>query len=658
MSILNKLYPRPRGFQLTGGRSSLGTAFAVTARDEEMKRWADGINMERRLSAALNRIAGASIGQTSSKDAAVTVTKVELACVSGIHPQGYSMTWEGGLLRIEASARIGLHYAVLTAEQLLERSGLEWEHFHIEDEPDFPVRGFMLDIGRNKIPKMDTLFGLIDTLSGLKINHLQLYMEGYPFSYSAYAGLFPDATPITAKEYEELDAYAASRFIDLVPNQNCLGHMGDWLAKPELRELAEHPDGMSPPIPLPFKLPPTTLNPTDGRSLELVKTMLDELLPLFSSAYANINMDEPFGLGTGSSKARAEQIGVGKLYMEYADKVIGLVQKHGKKTLMWGDIIAKHPETLPLLPADVTVLDWNYDNYRSFEASARRLQESGVPYYVCPGTSTWAAITGRTDNMLDNIADAARCGAAFGAGGFIITDWGDSGHWQTLNASYPGIVYGAGASWQAERNIEEIEGAEQYISDVILKDSTGSIGKLLFELGRYYRLENSSLDNMTYTSYLLNRGLSTQEKLETETNAMMELYKEIGARGGPFLLDYRYAEMLNWLSSRKQQLEQVQLNLPDANTVVEELKLSVALIEQGVGLHRCVYRIELPDDAAEQALVVQLKEQLEQTIHEFERLWLLRNRAGGLARSTKALYKLLGQYEEKLKAFAEASQME
>ncbi|WP_052350607.1 beta-N-acetylhexosaminidase [Paenibacillus gorillae] len=657
MSILEKLYPRPRGFQLTGGGSSLGTAFAVTALDEETKRWAREISVERRLSAALKRFGegDASLSQASKKAAAVN--KAELAFASGIHPQGYSLTWDGGLLRIEASAKIGLHYALLAIEQLLERSGLVWEHFQLEDEPDFPVRGVMLDIGRNKIPKMDTLFSLIDMLSALKINHLQLYMEGYPFSYSAYSGLFPDATPITAKEYEELDAYAVSRFIDLVPNQNCLGHMGDWLAKPELRELAEHPDGMTPPIPLPFKLPPTTLSPTDERSIELVKTMLDELLPLFSSEYANINMDEPFGLGTGISKARAEQIGVGKLYMEYADKVIRLVQAHGKKTLMWGDIIAKHPETLPLLPADVTVLDWNYDNYRSFEESARRLQQSGVPYYVCPGTSSWAAITGRTDNMLDNIADAARCGLVFGAGGYIITDWGDSGHWQTLNASYPGFVYGAGASWQAERNIEAVEGAEQYISDMILKDSTGIIGKLLFELGRYYRLENSSLDNMTYTNYLLNRGWSTQEKLETETNAMMELYKEIGARGGPFLLDYRYEEMQAWLSSRKQELEQVRLSLPDADTVVEELKLSVAIIEQGVNLHRYVYRIDLPDDTAEQALVVQLKGQLKQIIREFERLWLLRNREGGLARSTKALYKLLGQYEEKLNAFAEAGGM-
>lgn len=41
------------------------------------------------------------------------------------------------------------------------------------------IRGVMLDISRDKVPTLKTLFEIVDLLSLLKINHLQLYVEGF-----------------------------------------------------------------------------------------------------------------------------------------------------------------------------------------------------------------------------------------------------------------------------------------------------------------------------------------------------------------------------------------------------------------------------------------------------------------------------------------------
>jgi hypothetical protein len=498
---------------------------------------------------------------------------------------------------------------------------------------------------------METLRGLIDTMYGLKLNHLQFYIEGFAFDYAPYRESFPEATPITAEQFRELDLYARERFIDLVPNQNCLGHMGPWLAKPEFRELAEHPDGM--PTPVAYKLPPLTLDPTDERSIGLVRNMFGELLPNFSSEYANINMDEPFGLGTGRSKPRADEIGTGRLYLEFAEKVFDVVREHGKRILMWGDIVTKHEEIIPLLPKDVTVLDWNYESHTSFEAHCKLLSENGVPFYVCPGSSGWASITGRTENMLANIEDAARNGLAYGAGGLIVTDWGDSGHWQTLVTGYPAYAYAAGVAWGLADNEGRRDLLELYVTERMLQDRSGIGGGLLLELGRYERFERSTLENMTYANYLLNRNLTSREQLEAETNRMIQLLVVIGGRGIPFELDYRYDEMLAWLAEREEELAGLKLGaLPDGETAVAELANAIRLIRHASGLHRYIFRIGLEDTKAELSWLRLLKEELAFAIGEFERLWRLRNREGGLAASTANLYRLLGQYEERIAELA------
>ncbi|ACT02260.1 beta-N-acetylhexosaminidase [Paenibacillus sp. JDR-2] len=630
------LYPQPRIYKAGGESSPAAVRFAVRSVEQEAARMAEKLDVANRLAAHL-----AAKGST-----ALPATPIIIEHHSGLHPQGYVLEWSSNGLRLAASTAQGLNYAILTAGQMMDAQRGEWVHCLIEDEPDFPVRGVMLDIGRNKIPKMDTLFACVDRISELKFNHLQLYMEGYSFHYEKYSALFPDATPLTAAEYRELDAYAAERFVDLVPSQNCLGHMWPWLSKPELRDLAEHPDGM--PTPLPFKLPPTTMNPADKRSTALAKDLFDELLPNFSSEYVNLNMDEPFGLGTGASKERAEKIGVGRLYMEFAEQMFAIARSHGKKPMMWGDVLMHHPELVNDLSDDVTVLHWNYDAPIPYEPHCRRLQEHNIRYYVCPGTSGWSSIAGRTDNMLGNIADAGKNGKAYGASGLIVADWGDGGHWQVPAVSYPGYAYAAGTSWQLNANLDQWDALKHHVSLRMLHDRSGIGGELLMTLGRYYLLERCTIENATYTNYLINHGLSSQETLERDTKLLPRIAKLLGGAGTPFELDYRYSEMKDWFSERRKEMEALELFGADSVLVKDELLNTLRLIEQGAGLHRYIYQQELADPAAKLDWLKYLHAELHTAMDEFNRLWLVRNREGGLAESTAAFRKLLKQYEEQL----------
>ncbi len=112
----------------------------------------------------------------------------------------------------------------------------------IEDHPDFPVRGWMLDVSRDRVPTRETLAMMLDWMDALRLNHLQLYTE-HTFAYREHETVWRDASPITADDVHWLDAACAERGIELCANQNLFGHMARWLSHDAYRSRAEAPEG-------------------------------------------------------------------------------------------------------------------------------------------------------------------------------------------------------------------------------------------------------------------------------------------------------------------------------------------------------------------------------------------------------------------------------
>ena len=132
----------------------------------------------------------------------------------------------------------GKFRAISSLRQLLHAHGARLPCCEIYDKPQFSRRGFMLDISRARIPKLATLKRLVDLMADLKYNELQLYMENFCFKFPHFPQVNEAFDCLTPKDVMELDAYCAERFIDLVPNQNCFGHMSCWLKHPDFAHLA------------------------------------------------------------------------------------------------------------------------------------------------------------------------------------------------------------------------------------------------------------------------------------------------------------------------------------------------------------------------------------------------------------------------------------
>ena len=291
----------------------------------------------------------------------------------------------------------------------------------------FETRGYMLDISRDRVPTLRTLRLIVDILARYRYNQFQLYTE-HTFAYAGHEAVWEEADPLTAAEIKKLQAYCEMQGLALVPNQNSFGHMERWLTHPKYNALAKYPKGGAMTPWGTIKKFPTTLDPANPGSLALVEDLLAQLLPNFDAPLVNIGCDETFEI------ADKEE------YLAFLLKVADVARRHGKRPMFWGDIILKHPELIARLPKDLIALDWGYEADHPFAREAAAFAASGLDFYVCPGTSAWRSLAGRVENMRENLQAAEKAGRECGAKGYLLTDWGDEGHWQPLAASLPGII--------------------------------------------------------------------------------------------------------------------------------------------------------------------------------------------------------------------------
>jgi hypothetical protein len=594
------LLPTPRRLDLTDGGLTLPhTAFIQLLSDAT-----DLLPAARAVQSAL---------ATTSRNYAVVAggpdddVVIDLLITSHLpHDQAYELEVEPHGVHVTAASPAAAFWAAQTFAQILRQfPNSPLPCLQIEDRPDFRSRGVMLDVSRDKVPTLATLFALVDQLAELKINHLQLYTE-HAFAYRAHPTAWADATPLTGDEYLHLDDYCRQRFIELVPNQNSFGHLARWLKLPAYRDLADAPDGFTSPwgVTHPHG---HTLNPLDPRSINLVESLYDELLPHFASPLVNVGCDETFDLGAGRSRAECEHVGKGRVYLDFLKKIHALVQDRGRIMMFWGDIIINHPELIDELPRDVVALEWGYEADHPFDDHLAKFDAANVPFFVCPGTSTWCSFTGRTDNALANLRQAAESGIKHEAAGYLITDWGDYGHHHPLAVTLLPLAAGAAYAWSynANRDLDVPAACNAHV----FRDAAGVLGNVAYDLGNVYQRAREPLHNGSRFFWALLGGTQHADRFNTVTAAEFRAARDDVAR------------ILSRLpAARSARADAVLLN--------EEFAFAGDLLSYAcaAGIARINAAPARPDP-----------DRLTRLVDQHRTLWLARNRPGGLNDSTAAL---------------------
>jgi hypothetical protein len=559
-----------------------------------------------------------------------------------------SLPAEGFVLELSADRALirhaddrGLAYARRTLGQIVDQASSASDRLSgmtIRDWPDFPVRGYMLDISRNRVPTRQTLDRIVGLMALARLNHLQLYTE-HTFAYRDHGTVWAEASPMTPEDIAWLQQRCAADGIELSANQNTFGHMERWLRHDSYRPRAELPEGR---VASDGRfIPPAVLAPTEDNAA-FVGGLLDELLALHDSRRVNIGCDETFELGKGVSSADAAERGVTAVYADHVARIARPLTERGYEVLFWADILQKSPSVASVLPEGVVPIVWTYeapipeqaltnlppDIAASIEAAGVDLQahngfapavdpiaSTDLPFWVAPGTSSWNTLVGRIDNAVGNLLDAADVGVDRGAGGYLVTDWGDNGHLQPPSLSWGPLVFGGAVSWclASNRGLDLPDVLDRWV----FADGAGVLGPTLDALGRLWRRTGQK----AYNGSPLSAGLLTGA-------AMVD--------GEPDAA--KVAATIDHLDDALAAIASSSPTCADAPQVRQELTAAARLARHGA--YRLLARAHgpAPTPAA-------LRADLTEAVALQEAAWLARSRPGGLADSLARLHKTLATYD-------------
>lgn len=267
----------------------------------------EGVTREDSLRIATRLNSYLPVPAISSKGSEVDIS---LSCEqSSTAQEGYLLTVGSDGVKAVASDPAGLFYSIITLGEMMSAGDGSVTVATITDEPRFGYRGMMLDVSRNF---RDTAFvrKQIDAMARMKLNHLHLHLTdgaGWRMEIKSYPELTrkaawrvgetwkdwnangnryseegaPDASGgyYTQEELRDLVAYAADRYITIVPEIEMPSHSEEVIsAYPELG--CSHGNSTS------------DFCPSNKLTYEFIYNVLDEVMDVFPSKMIHIGGDE------------------------------------------------------------------------------------------------------------------------------------------------------------------------------------------------------------------------------------------------------------------------------------------------------------------------------------------------------------------------------
>ena len=192
----------------------------------------------------------------------------------------------------------------------------------LTQERHFASCGVMLDMSRNAVMTADAVRRVLDRLAMLGMNLLLLYTED-TYTVPEYPYLGHLRGRYSRQELREIDDYAASLGIELVPCIQVLGHMAQFLQWDSSAPLRDQPDILLADLP---------------ETYEFIEKAVASLRSCVRSRRIHVGMDEAHGVGLGRYYALHGPSDRFELLNRHAEKVCGICAKYDFKPIMWSDM--------------------------------------------------------------------------------------------------------------------------------------------------------------------------------------------------------------------------------------------------------------------------------------------------------------------------------
>jgi len=329
--------------------------------------------------ALMQRTRGVALAASAGPTGAEQTISFELQAREGSQvEEGYSLVVSPKRVLVSSHSPRGLFYGAVTLWQLA--AGAQIPAVEIEDAPRFRWRGLLLDSARHyQSPQF--IKRLIDAMALHKLNVLQwhltddqawrLEIKKYPKltevgAWRVPAGQAPaaDIDPTTKRprlyggfytqeQVREIVAYAAARYVTIVPEIDVPGHASAAIAAyPQLGVT-----GKPAAVPADWGIYQNLFN-VDESTFTFLEDVLAEVLTLFPSEYIHTGGNEAVKKQWHDSprvQSRMRELGVKDehaLQSYFVQRMEKYLSAHGRRLIGWDEILEGG------LPPNASVMSW------------------------------------------------------------------------------------------------------------------------------------------------------------------------------------------------------------------------------------------------------------------------------------------------------------
>ena len=298
--------------------------------------------------------------------------------------------------------------------------------FEVTEVPHFESCGLMLDCSRNGVMRPKKVMEYLDYMAAYGMNAVMLYTED-TYEVEEYPEFGYLRGSYTLGELKEIDDYADSLGIEVIPCIQTLGHLEHFTKWPSGRALADMDN---------------VLLADNDETYKFVEACIKTMKKAFRSDRIHIGMDEAFATGRGKYLDQNGYKPQNEIITDHLKKVSEICKKYGYQPMMWSDMYFRkkgipgdfHADVIvpPEIAADIPDVDmvyWDYyhADYDFYDAVFTHHEALGKTVHFAGGIWTWVGFlpnTGLTDKFSPNAMKAAvnhKAHSVFG------TMWGDDG---------------------------------------------------------------------------------------------------------------------------------------------------------------------------------------------------------------------------------------
>lgn len=298
-----------------------------------------------------------------------------------IKEEEYHIDIHNKKIHIIARTPQGVTWATKSLLQMLHNHGNALPCGAIKDFPDYPNRGFMLDVGR-KFFTIDYLRDYVKILSYYKFNEFQIHLNdnGFPEyfdndwdkTYSAFrleSDWFPGLTAkdghYTKEEFRDLQRLGQQYGVNVIPEIDIPAHSLAFAHyRPELGSDKYGRDHLD------------LYNPG-------TYTFLDSLYREYITGDNPVFIGPDVHIGTDEYDVRETE-----KYREFTDRYLKYIQSLGKQVRMWGGLRWLKGKT-PVHSKDVIMNAWSYDwvdPFQSLKDGYKLISTCDTWLYIVPAT--------------------------------------------------------------------------------------------------------------------------------------------------------------------------------------------------------------------------------------------------------------------------------